>query len=128
MADTDATQNLYFTAPLRFSTEAFERFLHEEDFDLKGLQLPIVHTESDLFSPTKRGEELTIYLTLYKLGTSSFTLQTELFSDRLIGRNRIVHVAFDSVRKCSVEIPAELRALLLTIKGEEVVGNLKARE
>ncbi len=119
MEDTDSTGNLYFTAPLRFSVQAFEHFLH--DHKIPEIALPIVHTEQDILAPAKRGDEITVHLYLAKLGTRSFTLGTELYTDKLMAKNQIVHVAL-------TEIPGELRALLLTLKREESVGNLKASE
>lgn len=119
MEDTDSTGNLYFTAPLRFSVQAFEHFLHGNK--LPEIALPIVHSEQDIFAPAKRGEEVTVYLYLLKLGKSSFTIETELYTDVLMAKNQIVHVALP-------EITGELRALLLTLKREESVGNLKTRK
>lgn len=126
MEDTDSTGNLYFTAPLRFTVQAFEHFLHGHK--LPEIALPIVHTEQDLFASTSRGCEVVVHLSLLEIGTSSFRIKAEHYTDKRIGVNQIVHVAVNPVTKRLMEIPRELRALLLTIKGEKSVRNFKARK
>ena len=88
--------------------------------------LPIVRTEQDIFVPAYRGSEVAVHLSLLEIGRSSFRLNTELYTEVHIGTIQMVHVAVDPGTKKSIEIPRELRALLLTLKGVESVGNLKA--
>ncbi len=128
MEDTDSTKSLYFTSQLRFGLQAFETFLNQKRFTLGSILLPIVHSEADHMAPTFWGEEIEVYLSLAKIGNSSFTMRTELYSNKLVGTNQIVHVAVDAKTQKSILLPAKLRTLLLGLQGEESDRDLKFRQ
>lgn len=128
MEDTDSTKSLYFTSQLRFGLQAFETFLRQKKITLEKALLPIVHSEADYTAPAFWGEELKVYLSLAKIGNRSFTMRTELYSDKFIGTNLIVHVAVDAKTQKPILLPAKLRTLLLTLQGEESDRDLEFRQ
>ena|ERR1700722_5888113 len=125
LRDTDATGVLYFTEQLRLALEAFESYLKKSDITLQSLiqdgtfLMPIVHAESDYSAPLFAGDEVVIQLTLSNLGTSSFTLQTQLFKQSaLVGKTSIVHVTVAQESKKSILIPESLLKILVALKSD----------
>ncbi len=120
LSDTDATGVIYFTQKLRLALEAFEAFLSIKGMNLGELLeredflFPIVHVEADYFAPLKAGDEIHVMLFATKVGTSSFTLNCEIYNQNKvhIGKTTIVHVATSKITKRSTPIPEPLLSLL----------------
>lgn len=122
LRDTDSTGVIYFSEQLRVCVETFEFFCHENGLDIhKPSQfseylLPIVHIESDFFSPLKWGDDIELKLTLKEVGNSSFTLYYEIIKDKsVVGTVTVVHVAVLNATGKSHPLPSELEELLLTL-------------
>ena len=111
MGATDATGALYFTEMMRFGLEAFEHFLSEKGFELSGNRLPIVHAEADYRRPFQLWDEVVINLTCSRIGTTSFTIESDM---GVYGRSQIVHVVVD-VMGNKQPINDGLRHLLLQL-------------
>lgn len=114
MRETDSTGHLYATTPIEMAIEAFEAFLHKHHLFPDDSALPIVHTECDLISPAMHGEEVTITLSLNKIGTTSFAISTEIYTDKLIAKTLIVHVFIKN--NSPFLISDRLKTALLLIK------------
>ena len=115
MYDTDAAGILYFASQFRFVHDAFESFLNHHEIFLKDMlshkdyMFVIVHTESDYLEPVYLGDELTIELSVSKIGQTSVTFSYNLFrSSSLVGRAKTVHVAINSKSRQKIEIPKHL--------------------
>jgi len=124
--ETDATGVLYFPQQLRIAQETFECFLEEQGHSLgkiiKGeFLLPVVHAEADYTKPLQVGDQIEIHLSLISIGTTSFTLGTELFLEGgiLAGKTSIVHVVIDRKLWKSQPIPLELRECLEQLSSAE---------
>lgn len=124
LRDTDATGVLFFTEQFRLVLEVLETFFQKQGFSLREMiekkvfLMPIVHAESDYFSPLYVGDTLTVHLSLEKIGTSSFTLVYHLFDElekEEKGRVSIVHVIISRETCKSIPIPKELKKHLLLL-------------
>lgn len=120
LQDTDATGVLYFSQQLKLSLEAFEQLLKEGGFSLRALLtspylLPIVHVESDYKKPLRVDDEIEIRLHVEKIGTSSFTIQYQIWDIKEMheaGSAKIVHVVMLKETGKSTPIPEALLTLL----------------
>lgn len=119
--ESDATGVLYFAQQFKIAQETFEEFLSTQgrswgEYLKEGeILLPVVHAEGDYLAPVQVGEEMNILLTLEKIGTTSFTLQTRLeeaTSSKLLGTTSIVHVALDRKTWTKIPIPLFLKQTL----------------
>ena len=118
--NTDATGVIYFSDQLKLALQAFENFLRQGPFSLKGILessylMPIVHAEADYLSPLTVDDEVDIVLYLHKMGTSSFTISYDFFhkeSSILAGTAKITHVLTLKETKKSTPIPEELKGIL----------------
>jgi len=120
LKDTDATGVLYFSEQFRMALETFEEFLKIQGFSLKKLLessylMPVVHAEGDYFAPLMVGDKLEISMKVFKLGTSSITLEFIFHDpDRKVdvGKVQIVHVVVEKEKRTAVPIPDFLRTIL----------------
>ncbi len=120
LRDTDATGVIYFNQQLRLALEAFEAFLSSRGQDLHNILeagenlYPIVHCEADFSSPIKTGDTLMIHLSVARIGTSSFTINTKMVNQhkKEVGTTSIVHVCTSKQTKASCPIPEPLRTVL----------------
>ncbi len=120
LQDTDATGVIYFSQMQKLCLEAFEEKLKQGGFSLRSLidspyLLPIVHAEADYLSALRVDEEILIYVSVSKRGTSSFTLQYELYKEKTMecaGKASIVHVAVFKEGFKSTPIPECLLKIL----------------
>ena len=123
MQDTDATGVLYFANQLQIALETFEAYLQSHQFSIKHMiakgdfLLPIVHTEADYFSPVFIGDQLDIELRVKSVGTSSFTLNFELYKGKeTVGTVIITHVVTSRETKESIPIPSALIKIISSIE------------
>ncbi len=119
LSETDATGVIYFTNLFKFATEALEEF-----FETKGINLfkmiqsgdylfPIVFAKSTYLAPIFLSDEITLTLSLIKMGTSSIEIQTDISKAiSLVGRVEIVHVVTSKTTMKKMPIPEQLRAQL----------------
>ena len=113
LAETDATGILYFTNLLKFATEAFEEFLESKGSSLFQMisngefLLPIVSAKSTYLAPLFVGDQITLKLTLAKMGNTSLELHTAIEkAGLLMGQVEIVHVVTSRATMKKVEIPS----------------------
>ncbi len=124
LGDTDATGVLYCANQLRIALETFEEFIEQSGLSLaciiekKKVLLPIVHTESDFFSPLKVGDKIEIYLSINQIGVSSFTCFARFKKgDRAVGTTSIVHVFYSTEKNRPQPIPDEYKNIFKKLKG-----------
>ncbi len=117
--DTDAAGVLYFAHQFRIAHEAYEAFMAAAGFGLGDLlragatALPIVHAEADYRAPLRVGDELTVSLSVKRLGRTSFTLDYSLTrAGRVVGRVTTAHVAIDGRTGRAKALPVRLRRMM----------------
>lgn len=120
MHDTDMAGILYFARQFRFVHDAledltesagfkFDKIFHEEKF-----VFVIVHCEADYYAPLKVGDELLVHVATEHIGTSSFTIDYQIFKQdhTHAGSAKTVHVTLDSVKRTKIPIPASWKKVL----------------
>jgi len=119
MSDTDMAQIIFFANQFRFTHEALEDFFEKIgiSFDTLFHRNPfvfvIVHAESDYFLPLRVGDDLSIEVSIEKVGNSSLTFFFRITrGDELVGTSRIVNVCLDSESRVKMTIPDSFRKLL----------------
>lgn len=117
--DTDAAGVLYFAHQFRIAHETYEAFMAAAGFGLGDLlragatALPIVHAEADYRAPLRVGDELTVSLSVKRLGRTSFTLDYSLVrAGRVVGRVTTAHVAVDGRTGRKKDLPVRLRRMM----------------
>lgn len=118
--DIDAAGIVFFAHLFRYAHEAYEQFMLDIGFALAEILqqreylLPLVHAEADYRFPLEHGDSITIFLSVDKIGTSSFTLnyifQDEKGNERAVAKT--VHVVLNAVDKKNSSVPAELQQAL----------------
>lgn len=123
--ESDATGVLYFAEAFKIAQETFEEFLSTvgkswgEYLKEGDLLLPIVHAEGDYFAPVQVGDALHLFLSLEKMGTTSFTLRCrfeEAATSKLLGTTSIVHVVIDRKAWKPMAIPEFIKDALLFLQ------------
>lgn len=121
LSETDATGVIYFTEKLKIASEAFEDFLISKKWPLRDLieksefLMPIVHAEADYSAPLWVGDLVEVRLKLAEMGTSSFTLEAELWKNEMVGKTRIVHVTVSRISGKAIPLPEMLKSHLLQL-------------
>jgi YbgC/YbaW family acyl-CoA thioester hydrolase len=120
--DTDMAGIAHFTAFFRWMEEAETAFLRSLGLTVLGdwqgekVSLPRVSTACEFASPVRFGDELTIQVTVDKIGRSSLSYVFEFSKgDQPVARGRITAVFCQRSQDGSIkarEIPATMRALL----------------
>lgn len=115
LRETDATGVLYFSQQLNLALEALEAFFLGEGFTLQQMidegefSLPIVHAEADFTAPMRVGDQVSIDLSVVKVGTSSFTLGTRIHKNGVeLGTTTIVQAVVAQKTGRSVPLPERL--------------------
>ncbi|MEX0961734.1 MAG: thioesterase family protein [Simkaniaceae bacterium] len=119
MRGTDMTGILYFTELPRMAAEAFEFFLDQKEVSIRNGKffLPIVHLNTNYFSPFEYGDKVEVDLSSEKIGKSSFTLKSRFFLGSLLKSEvEITHVVVAKGGGASQEIPDDFRLLLEELK------------
>ena len=130
--DTDAAGMIFFVNYFNFAHETYELFLQEIDYSLKNIieqesfLLPIVHAESDYHQMINLEDEITIVLSVNRIGKTSFTLVYEYFleNQELVGCVKTVHVCVDKTTLKKRSIPEKL---LQALKKYQHPGQVVAR-
>ena len=117
MHDTDAAGRIYFANLLRIAHEAFEAFMHSIKWDI-GMLLkegdflfPVVHVEADYTEPLSVGDELTVEVTVGRIGETSCTLLYRFIKKgkHAAGSAQIIHVTVNKQTNKPCPIPDQLR-------------------
>jgi len=120
LKETDATGALFFTEQLNLALEALESYFLSVGFTLQQMldrehfAMPIVHAETDFLSPLRVGDEVVVELLCEKLGTTSFTVisQVKNAKGQLVGTTKIVHVCISLRTEKSIPLPEVVSAHL----------------
>lgn len=118
--DTDAAGILFFANQFKMVHDAYEGLLEMIGFGFaelirhKNFFLPIVHAQADFKAPLFVGDPIEIHVRVAHLGTTSFTLDYQLFNAKqeLIGTAQTIHVTTDKSSKQKISIPKEIRGKL----------------
>ena len=120
LSETDVTGFIYFTNLFKFATEALEEFLETKGTNLsKMIQnsdylLPIVSAKSTYLAPISLSDEITLTLTVVRMGTSSIEIHTDISKGASpIGKVEIIHVATSKVTMKKMPISQELKSYFL---------------
>lgn len=123
MYDTDAAGIIYFSSQFRLAHDAFEALMDAEGFSLRDLfstspfLFVIVHAESDYMDSLRLGDIVTIHVSVSRVGSSSFTMHYELYSDDVHkGRVETVHVCIDRETRRKEPIPSLYREALTSYR------------
>ena len=100
--------------------DAFEAYLASQGCSLERIigecpySLPIVHAEADFIAPATLGEQLSLTLTVDRMGETSFTLTYAVANGdgEHVATAKTVHVAVDKISGASVPLPDEIRKAL----------------
>ncbi len=129
MHDTDMAGILYFPRQFRFAHDALEDFVASEgiDFDQvfrkEDFVFVIVHCEADYYSPLRVGDEITVQVSVERIGSSSFTMLYEIYKKdhTHVGTAKTIHVTLERVSREKIAIPEKLRKRLEKHLVEETV-------
>ncbi len=115
LSETDMTGVIYFTNILKFATEALEEFLERKGINLlKMIQnsdylLPIISAKCSYLAPIFLDDEITLTLSVVKMGTSSIEIHTDITkATKPVSKVEIVHVVVSKTIKEKMPIPLEL--------------------
>ena len=121
--DTDMAGIVHFANFFRFMESAETAFLRSLGLsvswrdDAKKLGFPRVSAACDFLAPARFEDELTIAVTVERVGTKSVTYRHDFTNQRgqavAVGRITAVFVRHDADRIESAEIPPEIRSKLL---------------
>jgi 1,4-dihydroxy-2-naphthoyl-CoA hydrolase len=117
LKDTDAAGVIFFANYFIFAHETYELFLEEIGYSPRRIiqqesfLLPIVHAESDYHQMIGLEDEITIVLSVNRIGKTSLTLVYNYFleNQELVGSVKTVHVCVDKSTLKKSPIPSELR-------------------
>ncbi len=123
LRETDATGVLYFSEQFKLALETLEAYFSSAGFKLQEMikerdfYMPIVHADADFSAPMSVGDRVEIALSLGKIGTSSFTLNTHFKSEsgKALGRVTIVHVSVSKATGKPIDIPELVKECLIKI-------------
>ena len=124
LRDTDAAGVIFFANYFIFAHETYELFLEEIGYSPRRIiqqesfLLPIVHAESDYHQMIGLEDEISIVLSVNRIGKTSFTLVYNYFleNQELVGSVKTVHVCVDKSTLKKRPIPSELRQALKKYK------------
>lgn len=122
MHDTDAAGILYFARIYRFVEDALEDMLSHEGIPLSHLfktrefAFVIAHSEADYKIPLFIEDELEVEVTVYRIGTTSFTMSYKIFKTKpnrvLAGKVKTIHVAVNPKKQEKMKIPDAFKLIL----------------
>lgn len=115
MADTDAAGVLFFANQFKIIHEAYESLLEVIGYGIDNILsksdflLPIIHAESDFKGVVRLSDQITIEISIGKLGKRSFSLDYNLSNDKgdSIGSANTIHVAIDKKSYKKTVLPNE---------------------
>lgn len=118
--DTDASGRLFFACQFKIIHDVYQKFMKKIGYSLsdrllkKDFYLPIRHAEADFLQPVQVDDDIRIFLTVAKVGKSSFTLAYKLSTRRatLLGTARTVHAAIDPATGKKIALPEAFKKKL----------------
>ncbi len=118
--DTDASGRIHYTALFRHFETAEEEFMRSLGFaydthDPRQLSYPRVHVEADYLSALKHDDPVYITVGVAKFGTSSYTLEFNLYleeTSEVAASGLITVVCMSKKSQKAHPLPEELRATL----------------
>jgi 1,4-dihydroxy-2-naphthoyl-CoA hydrolase len=124
LRDTDAAGVIFFVNYFNFAHETYELFLKEIGYSPRRIiqqesfLLPIVHAESDYHQMIGLEDEVTIVLSVNRIGKTSFTLVYDYFleNQELVGSVKTVHVCVDKTTLKKRPIPEDFQQALKKYK------------
>jgi len=124
LRDTDAAGVIFFVNYFNFAHETYELFLEEIGYSPRRIiqqesfLLPIVHAESDYHQMIGLEDEVTIVLSVNRIGKTSFTLVYDYFleNQELVGSVKTVHVCVDKSTLKKRPIPEDFQQALTKYK------------
>ncbi len=120
-SEADPAGISFFANVYRWHHQAYEAWVSDELgidykkwFLSKDIAVPVRKSEAEFFGPFPPGRSVRIDLKITKLGTSSFTLESQQLNDKgtLCATVSSVHVFMDAKTGQKLEIPAEYRETL----------------
>jgi len=119
MHDTDMAGILFFPQQFRLAHEAFEELLDLENlsirnlFEIEPFIFVIAKAESEYLKPFKICDPIDIYISIAKLGHTSFVSAYEIKKgEEIVGKTRLTHVALDKGTKKPIPLPEKLKNIL----------------
>jgi 1,4-dihydroxy-2-naphthoyl-CoA hydrolase len=124
LRDTDAAGVIFFVNYFNFAHETYELFLEEIGYSPRRIiqqesfLLPIVHAESDYHQMIGLEDEVTIVLSVNRIGKTSFTLVYDYFleNQELVGSVKTIHVCVDKTTLKKRPIPKDFQQVLKKYK------------
>lgn len=122
-SEADPAGISFFANVYRWHHEAYEAWITDELgidyrkwFLSKDVAIPLRKSEAEYLGPFVPGRSVRIDLKITKLGTSSFTLESQQFNDKgtLCATVSTVHVFMDAKTGQKLEIPPEYRETMKT--------------
>jgi YbgC/YbaW family acyl-CoA thioester hydrolase len=115
--DVDPAGIVFFARIFQYAHDAYEVWLRAIGFPLdppiveRGYGLPLVHAEADFHSPIRLGQEVQVAISVAVVGTSSYTLSSNLSlaNGTVLAVVRTVHVCMDPGTGRSRPLPDSFR-------------------
>lgn len=113
--DADPAGIIFYASIFKFAHYAYEDLMRSLNLDKNyffddEVILPIIHAQSDYFSPIKVGEKLIISVTISQLRDNSFELSYKFtdVNDIIRASAKTVHVCVDKKTFKKIHIPEQL--------------------
>ncbi len=111
---------LFFGRVFELVSDAFEETIRgaiipfDEPFPKRDFLVPIVHVDADYQLPIRVGEEVTVSLTIERIGRSSLGYRFAIIDrdSRTRVSGSVVHTFVEASSFSTIEIPAAIRAKL----------------
>jgi 1,4-dihydroxy-2-naphthoyl-CoA hydrolase len=120
--DVDAAGTVFFPRILEYMCDAYLGLYDEAGIDLPGVlarrawAAPYVHVEADFFGALRFGDAIDVELVVARLGQTSATFGYRIKKGEAIaGVGQTVHVFVDGQTFKPIEVPAELRELVVKL-------------
>ena len=121
-AEVDSAGFIFFSRLFEYCHAAYEELIGRlsddsfgEVFSRSGWGTPVVHAEADFERPIRLGDQLTLSLSVGRIGDTSMTVNYVIFgtdADDVRARARLVHAFIDMKSLKPVAVPADVRASL----------------
>jgi YbgC/YbaW family acyl-CoA thioester hydrolase len=111
---------LFYGRVFELVNEAYEElvraagFVYDDHFGMQDYATPVVHVEADYRRPMPAGAQVTVELTVSRIGRSSFTLAFTIqdAAGAVCAEGTVVHTFVRADTFSTIEIPPEVRAAL----------------
>lgn len=116
--DVDSAGVMFFARLFSHAHDAYEDYMAKQGMELGtliegGTRLPIVHAEADYLHPLRHGEDMTVELTVERLGNTAFTIGYAFRNnDEIRAWAKTVHVFLDPSTQLPAPLPEAIRERL----------------